>query len=283
MDRDERVLRQEQIPLHNFRGLHFLPSGLVFILNKDDPDKVMDRITALGYPEESCYAVDFDPGFIARLMRAGFLIMSRQIKLDPDDPTLYFIVEPMHHLSRSFLFFNDLHEKRSARKKLDSYELRVDGLGRDHAPAGIGLGGSLTGDRDMFNTVIDKCVAIHGADWLTPPLVQAIKALRPSGLSGTSGAGQQVQPVSFGLYRDGALKAGEFGTVIGGIYTSYSGYHEEDDAGNAQLILTARYLRDAGFVFWDLGMPLPYKERLGARTLSITQFLPLWRSARRLF
>jgi Leu/Phe-tRNA-protein transferase len=249
-----KLLQPEQLNTFMVRGIRFLPIGYVFIDPEDDPDTVMDRIIALGYRQESCYAVDFSPAFIARLMAAGFLAMSRQVRLSDIDPTRYFIAEPMHHLRRSFLFFDDLHEKRSARLRLNSYELRVD--------------------RD-FDAVINKCVAIHGSGWLTPPLVEAIKEIRAMNHP-------RVKPVSFGVYRNGALTAGEFGTVIGGVYTSYSGYHEENDAGNVQLILTARYLRDAGFAFWDLGMPLPYKERLGARTLPINRFLPLWRGAARL-
>jgi Leu/Phe-tRNA-protein transferase len=88
-----------------------------------------------------------------------------------------------------------------------------------------------------------------------------------------------VRPVSFGLYRDGELAAGEFGVVAGRVYTSYSGYRDEDSAGTVQMILTGRYLRDAGFAFWDLGMPLGYKDRLGARNISPGLFVELFRQA----
>jgi Leu/Phe-tRNA-protein transferase len=63
------------------------------------------------------------------------------------------------------------------------------------------------------------------------------------------------------------------------VYTSYSGYRDEDSAGTVQMLLTGRYLRDRGFAFWDLGMPLDYKDRLGAKNLSPEEFVELFRSA----
>jgi Leu/Phe-tRNA-protein transferase len=66
--------------------------------------------------------------------------------------------------------------------------------------------------------------------------------------------------------------------AAGRVYTSYSGYHEEDCSGTAQMLLTGRYLRDKGFAFWDLGMPLDYKDRLGAKNVSPAEFVNLFRS-----
>jgi Leu/Phe-tRNA-protein transferase len=258
MHEEIRLLRPDQFYTFSRGGLCFLPYGYALISPKDNPDKVMDRIIALNYREESCFAIDFSPDFIARLMAAGFLIMSRRVGLSFSDPSIYYIVEPVHHIRRSVLFFEDLHEKKSARKKLlrgqNAYELRFD---------------------DDFDRIVGKCIAVHGADWVTPPLVKVLREIREDK------AFPLVRPLSFGLYHDGELVAGEFGVVVGRenrrIYTSYSGYHEEDDAGNVQLILTGRYLRDAGFAFWDLGMVLPYKTQLGARGLTLSQFLALWR------
>jgi Leu/Phe-tRNA-protein transferase len=87
------------------------------------------------------------------------------------------------------------------------------------------------------------------------------------------------QIIGFSLYRGDHLVAGEFGAVAGKVYTSYSGYYEENSAGSVQLALTGRYLRDAGFALWDLGMPMPYKERLGAQIVDRPGFLELFRQA----
>jgi Leu/Phe-tRNA-protein transferase len=89
-----------------------------------------------------------------------------------------------------------------------------------------------------------------------------------------------VRPFSFGLYREGELRAGEFGVIAGRVYTSYSGYHEEGSAGSVQMILTARWLADHGFAFWDLGMPLDYKGKLGAKLLNTGDFMRIFREAR---
>ncbi|MCL2128594.1 MAG: GNAT family N-acetyltransferase, partial [Treponema sp.] len=122
-----------------------------------------------------------------------------------------------------------------------------------------------------FDRILDRCLAIHGEDWLTPPLVAAIRHIRRAGFRG-------ARPVSFGLYRDGKLAAGEFGVIAGNVYTSYSGYRDESNSGTVQLILTAQYLREHGFAFFDLGMPLDYKTLLGAEDLEPGDFVRFFRS-----
>jgi Leu/Phe-tRNA-protein transferase len=64
------------------------------------------------------------------------------------------------------------------------------------------------------------------------------------------------------------------------VYTSYSGYHDESNAGKAQMVLTARWLRDRGFAFWDLGMPLRYKSDLGAVNVNTEDFLKIFRKGK---
>ncbi|MDR1174495.1 MAG: GNAT family N-acetyltransferase [Treponema sp.] len=226
--------------------LRYTLSGHIFIGPEDDCDSVVDAMLATDYTEEFCIALETDPRFIARLMDAGFLVMS--MKTEDGECILL----PKLHLVRSALFFERLHVKKSIRRFLPRYELRPD--------AG-------------FETILDRCVEVHGDDWLTPPLVEAIKQLRFL-------RDPQVRPFSFALYRDGRLAAGEFGIVSGRIYTSYSGYYEEDDAGTVQLVLASRWLEDSGFSFFDLGMPLPYKYDLGAVDIYPSEFVRLFRSGR---
>jgi Leu/Phe-tRNA-protein transferase len=155
-------------------------------------------------------------------------------------------------MERSVIFFDELHEPKSARRLIPRYELRKD---------------------EDFDRIVDGCVKTHGADWLTPPLVRILKSLLP-------GTFPHAALSCFGLYREGRLTAGEFGISAGRVYTSYSGFHTENGDGTVQMILSGRWLRDAGFAFWDLGMPLDYKLALGARNIRREHFMALFREAR---
>jgi len=251
--------------------LRYLPSGYVYIDPKDDCDKVVDALLETNYSQEFCLARDFDEGFIGRLMEAGFLVMSAELKDDEgggkkgeenngegeDQPDPFYILLPKLHLVRSALFFPELHVKKSIRRYLARYELRVN---------------------EDFDLILDKCVEIHGADWLTPPLAGILKSLRLN--AGFSRRQTRARPVSFGVYRDGELKAGEIGVAMGRVYTSYSGYYEEENAGTVQMILMAQWLDGIGFDFLDFGMPLDYKSDLGAQDITPRRFVGLFRAAR---
>ena len=246
--------------------LRYLQSGHVLITPEDDCDEVVDALLETDYNEEFCIAMEFDTDFISRLMEAGFLVMSTEIKDDaPDDVSdgvqadeetvlpPFFVLLPKLHLVRSALFFPELQIKKSIRKFLSCYELRFN---------------------EDFNFILGKCVEIHGAAWLTPPLVGILKEMHQNAAS------IKAMPVSFGLYREGKLVAGEIGVVAGKVYTSYSGYREEDNAGTVQMILMTQWLEKNGFAFLDFGMPLPYKTDLGAQDITPEHFVELFRSAK---
>jgi Leu/Phe-tRNA-protein transferase len=224
--------------------LRYTSSGLIFMGPEDDCDTVVDIMLDTRYSEEFCVALDWDPAFIARLMRAGFLVMSEKAEES------IACVLPKLHLVRSALLFHELHVKKSVRRFLERYELRFD---------------------HDFETIVKNCVKTHGDYWLTPELLKALASIRSGGGS--------VRPVSFGLYKNGKLAAGEFGVVSGRVYTSYSGYHDEDNSGTVQMILMARFLERAGFAFLDFGMPLDYKTGLGAQNLGPEQFVSMFRAA----
>jgi len=229
----------------------------------DDPHWIVDAMLKTGYNEEFCVSLDFSPDFIARLMAAGFLVMSAKFDNDadedaaaspesaPSEPDGQYILFPKLHLTRSVLFFDKLHIKKSVKRYLGRYELRYD---------------------SDFDFIVNRCVEIHGGEWLTGPLLAAIRNIRQEGLHG-------VYPASFALYRNNKLVAGEFGVQAGRVYTSYSGYYDESNAGTVQLILAARYLREHGFAFFDFGMPMDYKNALGATDISPEDFVALFREA----
>jgi Leu/Phe-tRNA-protein transferase len=243
--------------------LCFTPIGWLYISPEDDCQAIVNAILAIDYNEEFCVAEGFDPEFTARLMEAGFLVMSVNIG-EKDKP--HYIMLPKLHLERSALFFENLHIKKSIRRLLSRYELRAD---------------------VEFDRIIDRCVEKHNSDWLTPALVDCIKKIRRSVLKNAAANGgfkhglepaPHAYPASFALYRDEKLAAAEFGVVCGRVYTSYSGFYEEDNAGTVQLILTACYLKEHGFSFFDLGMPMDYKTALGAEDISPQEFIRLFRS-----
>lgn len=232
-----------------------------------DPDEIVDAFAASGTPEEFCVSPSFDSRFCGQLACAGFLLMSARF----DGATLLL---PKLHATRAVLRFEDLRVPRSARRLLSRYELRPNA---------------------DFDRILQRCAEVHGDDWLTDELLAVFSALHrpgdpadsrpvPSDAVDPSAAIRPVPEharfISFGLYRQGVLVAGEFGSVVGGAYTSYSGYREENSAGTVQLLLAARWLAGAGFAFWDLGMPMEYKTRLGARDLRRAEFLALFRTAR---
>jgi Leu/Phe-tRNA-protein transferase len=241
--------------------LRYTPSGHIFISPGDDCRAIVDFLVAAGQTQEFCLAGDFSPDFVARMMEAGFLVMSVNIAEEGEEP--YYILLPKLHLVRSALFFENLHVKKSIRRFLSRYELRPDA---------------------DFERVLGRCVEKHGIDWLTPPLIDCIKQIRelssrrePEALKGRLVPKAIVSPASFALYRGGKLVAGEFGVVCGRVYTSYSGFYDEDNAGTVQLILTTRYLQEQGFSFFDLGMPMDYKNDLGAVDISPAEFVRLFR------
>jgi len=258
--------------------LKYTLSGFLYISPQDDCNETVDAMLATGYNEEFCIAEDFNPEFISKLMEAGFLVMSMNIAGDGNEP--YHILLPKLHLVRSALFFENLHIKKSIRRILNknasSYELKADA---------------------EFHHIVDRCVEKHGNDWLTQPLIESIKKIRqtekqnrkPISNSAPDSFEPPVQllipdsspyPVSFALYHDGKLAAGEFGVICGKVYTSYSGFYDEDNAGTVQIILLTQYLQEQGFSFFDLGMPLDYKADFGAAEIDPYEFVKLFRQAR---
>lgn len=244
-------------------NLRYTETGYIFMAPGDDCARIVDAMLYTDYHEEFCVALSFDPGFLVDLMAAGFLVMSTRIDRPPDSPPDYprYLLLPKLHLERSALFFPDIRETKTARRLLNRYELRFDA---------------------DFDTIMERCVETHGDAWLTPPLRESIRRIRAMDKQLRTRNGEsavEIRPVSFGLYREGKLVAGEFGVLAGGVYTSYSGYRDEDSSGTVQLILTGRWLRDRGAAFWDLGMPLAYKDRLGAVNVSPARFVDLFRGA----
>jgi len=76
------------------------------------------------------------------------------------------------------------------------------------------------------------------------------------------------------------LVGGELGYSVGSIYTSLTGYSNEDSAGSVQLAALGVLLQKCGFVVWDLGMQMDYKERFGAHKMKRDEFVRVVKRAR---
>jgi len=232
-------------------------TGHVILELGDDTDTVVDRLIENDYPDDFCLCPDLDTGFVSGMMASGFLVMStRMLEAGVGFRTLFL---PKSHRQRLILRPEEVHEARSIRRLIGRYELRP------YAD---------------FDAILRECVQTHGDDWLTPELCSILANLHDATTLDTKTAVLEASPVSFALYRGGALVAGEFGIKVGSAYTSYSGFRLEDSAGTVQLVLTGRFLKESGYSLWDLGMPMAYKERLGARMVERAEFTSLFRAAR---
>jgi len=227
--------------LGKFRYLDF---GALLIYEENNPDEAIDIIINTYYPYEFCFGVNFKVPYLINLIKSEFYVMSEYYQ----KKDMYLMVA-MHHLTISVLFFDRLHIKKSVKKYLSKYELR---------------------ENAEFEKIVDKCIENHDDKWLTKPLVDAIKNIHKLN-------NPDATFISFGLYSDGKLVAGEFGTKVGRVYSSYSGYHEESNSGTVQMILTAQYLEKTGYAFWNLGMSMDYKKSFGAKVRNLEDFVVLWR------
>jgi len=128
-----------------------------------------------------------------------------------------------------------------------------------------------------FSAIMDgikKCHQVEN-DIFLPPLCHFSTAMNQST--------DLPKAIGFGLLKDGKFVAGEFGFVLGKgkFYSSYSGFHDEDNAGTVQIILLAQFLKERGFMYFDFGPTTnrdSYKIRLGATKMSTDAYLSLFAS-----
>lgn len=146
---------------------------------------------------------------------------------DPDGPRFY-SADP-----RAVLPLDPLRIPKSVRRALrrDVGEMVIDG--------------------DVAR-VLDLCAAGREGMWLTPRLQKIYLELHHHGIAH-----------SVEWRRDGRLAGGLFGVAIGGLFTSESMFHLENDGGNLALAATGAHLVERGFVLWDIQMLSPHTARFG--------------------
>ena len=201
------------------------------------------------WPSDFCWSSCFEPTFLAALMYEGYLPTAHGPVVGPVE----YILLPKLHQERCIMLFEDLHVTRSARSSSRAYQLSVD---------------------TAFDEVVEKCLAQHGESWLHPPIVDGFKRLFRCGGSG------QVKMHSIEVKRGGKLVAGELGYSVGKTYCSLSGFTTVSGSGSVQCLGLALLLHQRGFDFWDLGMGMEYKLKMGAREIDRSDFLRKLRASR---
>jgi len=203
------------------------------------------------WPSDFCWSSCFEPTFLATLMHEGYLPTAH----GPVDGPVEYILLPKLHQERCIVLFDELRVSKSARSKSHNYQLSVD---------------------TVFDEVVEKCLVQHGESWLHPPIVDSFKRLFRSGGIG------QVKMHSIEVTHDGKLVAGELGYSVGKTYCSLSGFTAKDGSGSVQCLVLALLLHERGFDFWDLGMGMDYKLKMGARQVSRADFLQMLHASRNL-
>ncbi len=200
--------------------------------------------------DEFVVALQWDPTFVAELMYHSYLPMMEQLENEEGQP---FILLPKLHFERSLLDFDDLHISKRIVKKLDAYEL--------------------TCNYNFKNTLI-QTISHHEHNWILEPLQQTFIQLNVSS--------NLVKTCSFELWnkQTNQIVAGELGYFVGSVYTSLSGYHKENNSGKIQMILLSKWLESKGTAYWDLGMDLDYKQKLGAKLWDTASFYDRLKSHR---
>ena len=202
----------------------------------------------------------WDPAFYIHLARAGFISVAM------DHEHLGPLLMPEMQTEYTLLDWENLHVSGHVKKILDRAPLEAQGFSLipDGNPAGV-----IRAVREQFGE----------ENWITPSYGRMLGALS---LYSCEESFFRLKTVE--LYEKGELVAGEIGYAIGSTYTSLTGFssrkREHRNRGSLQLVLLARYLRNEGYAFWNLGHPfMEYKTRLGARILPREGFLVRWFNA----
>lgn len=183
----------------------------------------------------------FTPKLIATAVWNGFLPMgtSRQP-----------IVLLKLHKNRTLLAPENVHVGKKSRRAASKFRLSID---------------------EAFADVV-KAIQEHtythvpGDNWLTDELVGMYLAVNQ--LPENVRKGVRFHSVELWEKASGRLVAGEVGYIVGGIYSSCTGFalkKEFPGAGTLQLVALGKWLHRCGFKVWDLGMGMDYKFELGGK------------------
>lgn len=244
----QATITGEEEALYNLtqKKASWMVSGMPFIPSLTNFEKSIPKLATM-FQGEFCWATCYDPEFAAELMYNGFLPMAMEAYGVE-------IITPKLHVRRSLVRFTDLPKPhKSTLKKAKKFEFTVD---------------------TDFKSVCEGIIEQHGPSWFYPKLVKLFTAMNSKFETGLLNG--KVRVHSFEVWQDGNLVAGEAGYSCGKVYTSLSGFTRADSAGTVQMYAMASHLKSLGFVIWDLGMQLGYKEEeFGAKPVARLDFLKL--------
>jgi Leu/Phe-tRNA-protein transferase len=258
-------------------------------------DGFVDQLMAQGFRGEICWSECFRAQWLALVMQAGFL----PIAMSVDAPRRDVVLGPKLHLMRCVMDPRAVHTAKTVRKRARKFTLSVDrcfdrvvesivaqhgenwlfpivqrALRGLHTPARGGAAScdSATEAASAPPSPATPTATVHSFEmWSEAP------APAPASDSGSASAFGEAWREAGGAGPPQRLVAGELGYVVGGVYTSLTGFSLRDagaaSAGAVQLLATARLLDANGFALWDLGMGMAYKTDLGAADVPRADFI----------
>ncbi len=170
---------------------------------------------------------------IKEAMRLGYFPMSSTL-----DGKAFLQIR--HHGIKELIFWSNFHVPHEAAKFVKKYFADC----------------TITCNK-AFDAVVDGIKTAYGDTWLTDDLVNCYRQIHEK-------PGRYVSVDSVEIWRGDRLIAGEIGFITGNVYASLSGFHTEKHSGTVQMSILGLMLMYSGFLYWDLGMYIPYKERYGA-------------------
>ena len=197
----------------------------------------------LGDDDEFAALTSCEPAVVAAVCRHGYMPMA----FGAEGPPVLLV---KCHRRRTVLEFENLHVPRNAVRYARGLRIGVD----------VDFAGTL-----------DDVLSHHDEPWISEALANALASMSGAAIDGVSAH-------SVELYDGDRRVAGEVGYTCGGVYTSLSGFHTRNGSGTVQMVALAIVLREAGYAFWDLGMEMEYKERLGATYMVRDDFLRRYRA-----
>ena len=156
------------------------------------------------------------------------------------DPILWWCPNP-----RLILKLEDFKLRKSLKKKLDKFEIRID---------------------TNFENVVRRCGSIFRAEqngsWILPEMVDAYMDLHALGYAH-----------SIEAYQDNKLVGGLYGIVVGGVFCGESMFADVSDASKVAFAYLVEHLMERGFEFIDAQVPTEHLKSLGATEVSREEFL----------